>query len=340
VSAGPPPGYHPPMTPAPRRKGGSGWWWVVAIGLVVALGLSVMFNFILLVAIAGIESGATSEFIESTESGKGSDKLLHVRVDGVIAAGKSEFGQGSGDETIIGMLESARDEESIKGVILDVNSPGGEVTASDKIAAKVRELRGKGKKVYVLMGDLCASGGYYVSAYADRIYAHPTTITGSIGVIIHSVNVQELLRKVGVAEVIYKSGNLKDILSPTRAPTDEEKKLLQGLVDQMFQRFVNVVSQGRNIDVATVKGFADGRVWTAQEAVDLHLVDEIGYFDDVVTALKKELKLSEATVITYKKPFSLSEFAENKLNSGEPLATAVSRLTTPRLLYMWAPALP
>lgn len=181
-------------------------------------------------------------------------------------------------------IKKATEDPFCNGIILDLTTPGGGVTDSDIIWKALNDFRAAkpNRKVVVLMGDTVASGGYYISTAADYIFAHPTTMTGSIGVIISSINATELAQKIGIAPVTIKSGKTKDFLNPLRPLAPEEEAMLQAMVDKLNNRFVKLIVDGRNLDEAKVRAIADGRVMLAEEAKEHGLIDEIGYFDDVV----------------------------------------------------------
>lgn len=209
-----------------------------------------------------------------------------VYITGTIAAG----GGGSnilseavaGSDEITAELQDALTDPAIKAVVLRINSPGGSAAASQEIGQEVQRLRKAGKKVVVSMADVAASGAYWVSAGADYIMANPATETGSIGVIMEMLNYGGLYKKLGLQEETIKSAAHKDIGSPTRPMTPEERDILQGMVDDIYQQFIAVVAQGRHLPVEKVQELADGRVYTGRQAKDLGLVDGLGNFQDAV----------------------------------------------------------
>lgn len=209
-----------------------------------------------------------------------------VRVQGIIRGGDGGgriAGAGAFSERIVKWLRQAQKDNSIKAVVLRVDSPGGGVTASDEIYEEVVRTRSEfGKPVVVSMGSLAASGGYYISAPADRIYANPTTITGSIGVITMIPNYEELMDKVGVKANVVKTGQFKDMASAFRPFSEEDKALLQSVLDDSYYRFVDIVSEGRKLDRATVRELADGRIYTGRQAKTVGLVDEFGSLQDAI----------------------------------------------------------
>ena len=213
-----------------------------------------------------------------------------VKIYGPIQTESSDSMFGfyeSGADLIVKKIKKARENKLVKAIVIRVNSPGGTVAASQEILAEIKRARKDGKKVVVSMGDMAASGGYYISCHADRIFADQGTITGSIGVFVGGLNLTELAKKIGVDMTVIKSGKFKDILSPWRPMTDEEKQLLQETVNDVYGQFLDEVSSGRSIPLDQVKTIADGRIMTGQQAKNLKLVDEIGGLQDAVSAAGK-----------------------------------------------------
>lgn len=201
------------------------------------------------------------------------DKVAIIEVEGMIAsAGKT-----------IDRLHEAKDDASVKAVVLRIDSPGGGVGPSQEIHDEVVKLV-QAKPVVVSMGSLCASGGYYIAAPASRIFANPGTITGSIGVIMEFTNIQDLLDKVGLKNRVVKSGKHKDIGSPVRPMTAEDEAILQGLIDDVHAQFVEAVAAGRKLELAKVKPLADGRIFTGRQAQASGLVDELGNLETAIAA--------------------------------------------------------
>ncbi|MCX6024050.1 MAG: signal peptide peptidase SppA [Chloroflexi bacterium] len=209
-----------------------------------------------------------------------------VKIQGMIRGGEGGgrmSGPGAFSERIVKWLRQAQQDPSIKAVVLRVDSPGGGVTASDEIYQEVHSLKHvHHKPVVVSMGSLAASGGYYISAPADRIIANPTTITGSIGVITMAPNYEELMEKVGVRMNVVKTGPYKDMASSFRPFTEQDQELLQGVLDDSYYRFVDIVAEGRNMDRAAVRALADGRIYTGRQAKAVGLVDEFGSLQDAI----------------------------------------------------------
>jgi protease-4 len=288
---------------------------------------------------------------EKTIEGEGDAKILLLDVTGIISEEKERvpgvFEKVSMIDQFRESLKKAESDRKIAALVIRINSPGGTVTASDILYHEIMLYKKKtGIPVVACLMDVAASGGYYVAAAADQVIAHPTTITGSIGVIAIKFNVQELFNKIGVGQETIKSGDKKDILSPFRPSTPEEKKILQQIIDQLYGRFVDVVASGRKgIDRAEVVRLADGRIYTAQQALENKLVDRVGYLEDAIEGVKSSLKLSKASVIVYYRPGSYKSTIYSNLNGGGgPVFNLISidgenLLSTKgvRFLYLWAP---
>ena len=287
----------------------------MGIGLVVLLVLSLVLNFIFI--LAGSTRMATSamgvhmqlpKFEESLVApGKegSEDKIAVLSLRGLI----SGFEPGAIGETMVEdlklQLAQAIEDDKVKAIVLHIDSPGGEVTASDTIYNAVRRARDK-KPVVVYMGSLAASGGYYVACGAKWLVANETTFTGSIGVIMQSINYEQLMGKVGVSTITFKSGKMKDMLSGSRQPTDEEKAYLQGMIMQTYGKFVGIVARERNLPEQELRdGIADGRVISGTDALAAKLVDQLGEVEDAYAKARELGGAPGATVIRYEAPFKL-----------------------------------
>ncbi|MBI5892706.1 MAG: signal peptide peptidase SppA [Deltaproteobacteria bacterium] len=223
------------------------------------------------------------------------DKIAVIEITGVITDSKAI------NKEIIEYGE----RDDIKAVILRIDSPGGGVGPSQEIYREVKKLKNK-KKVIASMGSVAASGGYYIAAASDKIFANPGTLTGSIGVIMEFANAEELLSKIGVKGYVVKSGEYKDIGSPIRKMKDNEKKLLQSVIDNVHEQFVQVVSENRGIKVDDAKGIADGRIFTGAQAKKLNLVDELGNLQDTIDAAAKIVGIKGKPVVIYPRKKGLS----------------------------------
>lgn len=253
--------------------------------------------------------------------GHAKDKIAVIDVEGVIMGGAGDQGTFGMVTVIKEQLRRAKNDEEVKAVVLRVNSPGGEVLASDEIANAITDFRKEAKKpVIVSMGSLAASGGYYVSAPCDWIVANELTITGSIGVIMQGYNYRGLLEKVGVRPQVYKSGKFKDMLSGSKTLEEispEERKMVQSLIDETYQKFKSVVEDGRSASYKAHEGkklsadwadLADGRILSGKEAYRNGFVDELGDFDKAVDRAKSLARLGKGDVhlVQYQRMFDLS----------------------------------
>jgi protease IV len=224
----------------------------------------------------------------------GDGKIGVVEIEGAITDMKEAM------EDVVKFKE----DDSIKGIILRINSPGGAVGPTQELYSEIKKLK-PSKKVFVSMGSVCASGGYYLAVTGDKVYASPSTITGSIGVIMEQAVVEDLMKKIGVEANTIKSGAFKDTGTPFRKMRDDERKYLQGVIDSIYEQFVNDVAEGRKIPVDRVKQLADGRIYTGLQAKETGLVDNIGTFYDVVDDMQKELGIHGKPSLVYgKRPFS------------------------------------
>ncbi|WP_042345320.1 signal peptide peptidase SppA [Bacillus massiliigorillae] len=294
-------------------------------------------------------SMAGGEFAEEViEEGNPLNKIAVLDVDGVISDSSdasSLFGTvGYNHRSFMNKLEMVKEDDSVAGVVIRVNSPGGGVVESAEIYDKIQELKNETKKpVYVSMGATAASGGYYISAPADKIYANPETLTGSLGVIMQGYNYEKLAEKVGIETVTIKSGPYKDIMSGNREMTAEERKILQNMIDSSYSEFVRIIAEGRGMTEAQVRKIADGRIYNGRQAKEIGLVDEFGYLEDVTDAMKKAIKNEDASVVRYTDNIgfgSLFSMTTQKL-LGEKLDLSsimkvVSQPNSPRLMYLYA----
>ncbi|ANB57675.1 signal peptide peptidase SppA, 36K type [Anoxybacillus sp. B7M1] len=284
---------------------------------------------------------------EVLEEGNTAKKIVVLEVNGVIEEGdtaSSLFSSAGYDHrSFLQMIEQAKEDETVKAIVLRVNSPGGGVVESAEIHDQLLKLRKETKKpVYVSMGAMAASGGYYISTAADKIFASPETMTGSLGVIMQNVNYEELAKKYGVEFVTIKSGPYKDIMSPSRKMTEEEQKILQSLINNSYDGFVKVISEGRHLSEDEVRKIADGRIYDGRQAKQLKLIDEFGYLDDTIAAMKRDYHLQGAQVIKYTNNAGLASlfhmlapaFTSNHVEELE-LVQLFSKPKSPRLMYLY-----
>jgi protease-4 len=288
---------------------------------------------------------------EETVEGKGDAKILLMDVSGFLSdevpGGSLTIGTPPPRVPMLVRLreelKKAGEDSRVKALVLRINSPGGTVTASDVIYREVMAFKQTSRlPVVATMMDVAASGGYYVALAADTIVAHPTTVTGSIGVIMISLNAEGLMQKLGVATAAIKSGERKDMGSPFRALTPEERQIFQSVIDDLHRQFVAKLVERRGLPAATAATLADGRIYTAEQALAHRLVDRIGYMPDALEAARRAAGLDEARVIVYKRPreYRATYYARSETEAGA-LAT-LSQLTGmagagPRFLYLFWP---
>ena len=249
---------------------------------------------------------------ETVVSGQGKDKIVLIDISGVIStktrSGPSLLAQKRPNHVsrVREELNKASSDKRVKGLILRINSPGGGVTASDIIYREIKRFKAsKGVPVVACMMDVATSGAYYISMASDTILAHPTTITGGIGVIAFKFNTEGLLQKIGVKDESIKSGDKKDLFSPFRSNTEDEVRILGTIIDNLHGRFIDVIAENRKeLAVDEIARLADGRVYTANQAVSLKLIDKIGYIDDAVDVVKKLAGITDEKTVIYHRPFS------------------------------------
>lgn len=252
------------------------------------------------------------------EDGDKKNKIALISYEGAI-------GDGEVYDSFMEQLDDIYKDDSVKGVIMQVNSPGGAVYNSEQIANKIKEIQTDKKiPVFTVMKTMAASGGYYISAPTDKIYASNETLTGSIGVIMSSRSFQGLFEKYGIKEQNITTGKMKDAGSLGKDMTDEQKKYFQDLINSSFDRFIKIVSQGRSMKEDEVKKLADGRVYDGVQAKNNGLVDKIGNLDDAIEDMKKDYKLNNPEVFEYegsdyslKKLFSKAQNLVEKNSSSD-----------------------
>ncbi len=278
---------------------------------------------------------------EQVLSGEGKDKIVLMDITGVITseANRSSFG-GTKEPGMLAemreVLDRARKDRNVKAVVLRINSPGGWVTASDTLYHELKKFKNEtGVKVIAHILDAGTSGAYYAALSADRITAQPTSITGSIGVIMLRIDATGLMQKIGVQTLEISSGEQKGMGSPFRPISAEEKEIFQSMIDSLYGRFVGVVADERKMAPERVRQLADGRVYTSQEAKDAGLIDDIGYLEDAFTQARKLANLERAKVVTYLRP---GEYRSN-IYSMNLININLSDLAGPgvRFTYLWWP---
>jgi len=239
---------------------------------------------IVLTAAAALSSLFFGAKGRGVESAAGSEKVGVIFIEGIIAGGAEDsiLGGIASSETVMKHIREAAEDPTVKAVVLRIDSPGGTVPATQEIAREIEKLKEKGKIVVASMGDTGTSGAYWLAAKTHKIFANPGTITGSIGVRMDHQNLERLYEKLGIESEVIKSGPYKDIGSPTRELRTEERKILQEMVDEMLEQFIDVVAEGRKIPRERVEKLATGRIWTGSQALKLGLIDQFGnYYDSI-----------------------------------------------------------
>lgn len=279
--------------------------WTVLILSIVGIGLLVLIG-IGAVAAAALRGIGGADWDEHLLQGEGARKVAVIRLDGEIHGGESEpglfGGGGAGARDVTAQIRQAFDDDGVDAVIIRIDSPGGAVVASDEIARAVRRLR-ESKPVVASMGDLAASGGYYVASQSQRIFANPGTVTGSIGVIAILPNLEGAASKLGIRPVVLKSGELKDVGSPFRAMRPEERDLYQKLLDEAHATFIETVARGRGLTTGKIRELADGRPYSGRQAKANGLVDELGDLEAAYDAVLElaELDREDARLVEYRR---------------------------------------
>ena len=263
----------------------------------------------------------SNQFKKVWLSGDGDEDAAHVlkiRISGVMTSRIDRPVFGTIDDTsaptALRKIKAAIDDESIDGLYLELDTPGGGVTLADELHDAILRFRksSEGRFVFVHMGDLCCSGGYYTAVGADWIMARPTTLTGSIGVIMSTFNIAELAHKIGVTDVTIASGENKDLLNPLKPVKPEHVKILEEPIKQLYERFVGIVAEGRDLPIEVVRQLADGRVFTADDALKHKLVDSIGHEDEAIEQIKK-LADGDVRIYGYRKKNGFMSILENSL---------------------------
>src|SRR5437764_2845229 len=288
----------------------------LSIFLFVALCASLFVNFVLMIA-AFQRLGGTREaepiprfreILLQRGARASLDKIAVITMRGIISSSLPGSVTDAMVDDMRAALQQARDDSRVKAIVLEVDSPGGEVTASDAIYGALVKVRAK-KPVVIYMESLAASGGYYVSCGGKFLMASDTTITGSIGVIIQTLNYEQLFNKVGLASVIFKSGKFKDMLNGARPITPEERELVQNFIMKTYDKFLGIVAKERNLPAELLRNtIADGRILSGEEALENKLIDGVGELDDAFAKAKELANAPDAKVVKYGPPFSLGRF--------------------------------
>lgn len=291
----------------------------VIIVLFLAICASMFVNLVLCAALVGDTTGSglkvakEKDFEEALvqEGSANSDgKIVVIPLTGVIAHGTAGALGDDMVEDFKNALDQAKKDSSVKAIVLSVDSPGGEITASDVLYHALKEFTAKsGKPSVVYFNSIGASGAYYTACGASYIMCNATTFTGSIGVIISTLNYRELFGKLGLQSVVFKSGKFKDMLNGAREMTPEEQAYIQGLVMQSYDKFVGIVAKARGLDEQTLRnGIADGRIMSGTDALEAKLVNQLGYIEDAYAKAKELGKAQDAKVVRYKRVASFEKF--------------------------------
>jgi len=281
-------------------------------------------------------------FTEQVIGGEGSDKILLLDISGFISSsneGSSFFGTKKKPgllSQVREQLDRARSDRAVKGLLLRINSPGGGVTASDELYHElIKFKKDTGVKVLAHIMDIGTSGAYYTALSADLITAQPTSVTGSIGVIMYSFDSTSLMQKIGLQTVEISSGTHKGMGSPFRPLAPEERAIFQNVIDSLQGRFVSTVTESRKLPLETVRSLSDGRIFTSQEAQAAGLIDSIGYLDDAIDQVKNLAHVKKASVVTYIRPgeYRSNLYSQNLINieMGEVMGPGA------HFLYVWWP---
>jgi len=343
--------------PQPRPSGGLFKGCLIAIVVVGVLGFLAIFGLVLLVAVgtaAGMPAASGGSelytFQEVTVGGTvGAPKIVCIPVEGILGGiSGSGFRQPS-TPLLVARLRKAREDAGVRGMILYIDSPGGGMTASDILHNEVLQFRqgASGRPVVACMMDMAASGGYYVSTAADWVVAHPTTLTGSIGILMPMYDATRLLKMIGVRDETIATGAFKELGSPFKEKTKEQKEVerqvLGAALAEMHERFVDVVASGRGLDPEQVRELADGRIFTSKQALELKLIDEIGYEAAAVAAVKKLAGEPEVHLVQYQQVLSILDLF-GALSAGPRLEVSVQDALPgqhgARPMFLWVPPVP
>ncbi len=320
-----------PGVKTPKRRTG----WKIFWGIIT--GFSVLANIVLFLLLIGVVAlfavGPRDTFIEEViQPGPRMNKIAVVNLTGIIDSEQSRH--------VKKQIDLARRDSRVRAVILRVDSPGGTISGSDQIHNEILKYRDEeGKPVVAFMQGIAASGGYYTSVACDKIIAEPTSITGSVGVIMGYLVLQELLeQKLGIQPVIIKSAEKKDWPNSFQSPTEEQLQYLQDkMVKPAHRRFVQIVNDGRpELNLADVERLADGSIYGAEEALQEKLIDQIGYLDQAVELALSLAGIEDAQVVQYRRPFSLSNLLFGRGTGVFKIdKTALFELGSPQFLYLW-----
>ncbi len=301
------------------------------------------FGFLYLARTFTPSQGGARRWSERPVEGGGVDKVAVIDIQGEIVSSAdglpASLASVTAAEELTSQLRQASSDDAVRAVVLRLNTPGGSVVASDEVLAELRDVRRSGKPIVAYLGEMAASGGYFIATGADRIVANPSSLTGSIGAIMVLFNLEEAAGKLGVEPVVIKAGRYKDIGSRFRNMGREERSILQRLIDGARRRFVEVVAEGRGLSLARVRRIADGRIVSGEQAQDLRLVDSLGVFEDAVESVQRLAGLEDAKVVEYREERSLLDLfigVRTSLNPVEDVQRSLGA-TGPALKYLYTP---
>jgi len=294
---------------------------------------------------------AEDPLLEFTLQGHEEEKIAVIPINGFISNMPKEelmYTKPGAVQELKAQLSLAEKDQNVRAVILKINSPGGSATASDIIYKELVNFKERtGKKLIAMMMDVAASGGYYVAMPSDMIIAHPTTITGSVGVVMFNLQLKELMNKIGVDMRVSKSGENKDMGSPFRKPSQREKELLQDMTKQLGDLFLSLVKKHRHPDTKQLKKISSARIFSAKDAKDVNLVDKIGYIDDAIAAAKMIAGISEhSRVVMYRRVYYPNDNLYNNISAQiNQKSLSFINISLPGYLsrlddgfyYLWAP---
>jgi len=316
--------------------------WIALLIVLVVFGAG-LFVEVLSVSYEELANSPGFSWEENLVSGSGTAKIVQLFVNGVISGEPNATGMPAMSELLSEQLRRVEEDQSVKALVLRINSPGGEVVATDELHSRLLRLKQvRHIPIVVSMGSTAASGGYYLATTGDAIFANPNTLTGSLGVIFNLVNYSEAANKLGVRQFAIKSGRFKDIGSPARPLTDPERQIFQTLVNESYNKFVDVIVSGRNLSRQRVLEIADGRVYSGEQAKRLGLIDRFGDLEEATSHALSLSGVPEAMVVRYTDQLSLSKLLfslKQYWSNPDPLGLSrlVERQGSPKLLYQFMP---
>ena len=343
------------QTEAPKRQG-CGLGCLIGIVIFIVLGGLMTFS-VTSLALAGTGHKTANLFTRASPTGIGEDesplmsetwssgngdvKVVRIPVEGMIMLGEGSSMWASGNaNTVLRSIRRATHDDEVKGLILEINSGGGGITDSDviyKALMRFKEAAGEDEKriIVSIFGDTAASGAYYIALASDYILAHPTTLTGSIGVVLQTYNFKELAQKLGISDVTITSGANKDMLNPFKDVSPQQREMLQNVISAMHERFTSLVAQHRNLPKETVAPLADGRVFVAEEALKHKLIDGIGYAEDAQEKIAELLEAEDGVkVYRYGEHVTLMDILSRPGFGFQSLLR--NETQSPKLMYKWS----